>query len=156
MSERYLYMPLSGIFLVVSSLFPGEKYNVRYLALIAVPLILALSVKSTLRTLEWKNDRTLFESAVRVAPDSLVVRWNLFEIYRKNNEHEKAEAEYLEMLRINKEMTYRYVEYAKLLREQGKLRKAGKIWDKAEHTASANPHLLEYVRFERSKTGMDP
>ena len=45
------------------------------------------------------------ESAVKIAPNSLVVRWNLYRIYLEDGEYQKANDEYNEMVRINMSVT---------------------------------------------------
>ena len=112
-------------------------------------ILIALTVRSAARTVDWKNDTALFESAVRIAPDSLVVRWNLHRIYLKSGEEQKARHEYDAMLRINRAAVERYVYFAKRRDQEGNSGEAKKIWDRAEYSASGNPYLIEYVRKQR-------
>ncbi len=153
MSERYFYMPLAGLLLSIACFLPKANYEKKYLLTLVIPLILLFSLRTALRTLEWKDDRTLFESAVKVAPDSLVVRWNLLEVYRANNERDKARTQYQEMLRINREVTISYIDYAKKLESDGNILMAERIWTKAEYVAAGQPELVTYVRSERGKQG---
>lgn len=148
MSERYMYMPLSAACLAGAVFLKDSVITKRFLAAFLLILI-ALTVRSTGRTFDWKNDTSLFDSAVKIAPDSLVVRWNLHRIYFKSGEEQKARHEYDEMLRINREMVERYVYFAKRRDHEGNYNAAKKIWDRAEYSASGNPELIEYVRKQR-------
>lgn len=148
MAERYMYMPFSAACMLGATFFKEDK-NIRYIFPVTIVLIVALTIRTSMRTLEWKDDTTLFESAVKVAPDSLVVRWNLHKIYSEKGEQDKARKEYLEMLRINREVVERYVYFARKRELEGDVEAAKKIWERAEYSASGNSELLEYVRSHR-------
>jgi len=154
MAERYFYMPLAGMFLAASAFLSGEKPGRRNTLLIIAPVVAVLAVLTVIRTREWKDDRRLFESAVKVAPDSLVVRANLYRMYLRDSNPEKANAEYREMIRINTLMVQRHTAYARQLQAEGSSDSARQIWTAAEQLASGNPRLLEQVRAERSKAGL--
>jgi hypothetical protein len=165
MSERYLYMPLAFFSLLLAASLPARLAEWRYRGVVAVLLLAPLAFGTFFRTREWKDDRTLFESARKIAPDSLVVHWKLFETYRKSGEAEKAAIEYREMKRINLNTVRSYVAYAKRLFFAGYSGKSEKIWDRAEYSASGDPALLRQVRLERDRfkrrphfreTGSDP
>ena len=148
MSERYMYMPLSAVCMIGATCFTVYRIKGYILPVMAV-LIIALSIRSAVRTVEWKNDTTLFESAVRIAPDSLVVRWNLHRIYTNAGEFQKAGLEYKEMLRINRKIVEKYVYYARKRELEGDHKAAKKIWERAEYSALKNPELLKFVRAQR-------
>ncbi len=148
MSERYLYMPLSALCMIGSTCFSRDRIKGYILPVMAL-LLIAFSLRSAMRTTEWKNDRRLFESAVEIAPDSLVVRWNLHRIYTNTGEFQKARQEYNEMLRINREVVEKYVYYARKRELEGDHKAAKKIWERAEYSALENPELLNYVRAQR-------
>lgn len=148
MSERYMYMPLSAACLAGPVFFKENVITRRFLTTFLL-IIIALTLRSTVRTFDWKNDTALFESAVKIAPDSLVVRWNLHRIYLNSGEQQKARHEYNEMLRINRAAVERYVYFARGKEHEGNSGAAKKIWDRAEYSASGNPELIEYVLRKR-------
>lgn len=150
MSERYIYMPLAALCILLGVFLGGDKLKRLILPVVCI-LIIALSSLSLMRTLEWKNDRTLFESAVKIAPNSLVVRWNLYRIYLEDGEYQKANDEYNEMVRINMSVTKKYAGFAVKKETEGDFKGAEKIWNKAEYSASGNSELLEYVRTLRHR-----
>jgi hypothetical protein len=155
MSERYIYMPLTAICIIMVSFIKEEKILagkvIKYVIPAALIVIVAFSVRTAARTMDWKNDRILFESAVKIAPRALAVRWKLFQIYSQAGEHQKAQREYNEMVKINRDVVGKYIYYARKRRLDGDYEKAEKIWDMAEYSASGNPDILNYVKSLRNK-----
>ena len=67
-AERYLYLPLLGLVVAFASIAErGARWRAGGLA--AAALILLCAGRSMLRNQDWKDDRTLWESAVKVNPD---------------------------------------------------------------------------------------
>ena len=70
-SERYLYFPLFFLILGFSRLL-SEKVNSKTPSIILLSLILILfGARSYVRTLDWKNSKTLLTSAINSAPNNL-------------------------------------------------------------------------------------
>lgn len=152
MSERYLYMPLGALCLILATFRDDSLTALRakYVVPVFLAVIIVLTARSAFRTMEWKDDRKLFESAVRIAPDSLAVRWNLHRVYHEAGEYQRAMQEFREMQRINRKIVEEYVSFALKRDAAGDREAAEKIWKRAEYSASGNAELLEYVRTQRN------
>ncbi len=149
MAERYLYLPLAGLFIVVFSLVQtflkrelpasrevlGIVYSVCFAAFFCVTLS---------RNTVWKDNLTLFEDTRTKAPNSLVVHWNLFEEYRKAGNGAKAAVEYQEMIRINEEVARGYLVIAERYQGRGNRTAALRMTNKA---LSTKPDLHEAIEY---------
>lgn len=75
LAERTLYLPLAGVAVVVASLLDDVRARARPVgaAAIAVALgaaLVACGVRTWIRNEDWRDERRLWESARRAAPDS--------------------------------------------------------------------------------------
>jgi tetratricopeptide (TPR) repeat protein len=69
MAERFLYVPLFGIAIIIGWLAEGWIKNYGRKTMAAGGVILAgLSLISFLRTMDWRDDLSLWKSATRVEP----------------------------------------------------------------------------------------
>jgi hypothetical protein len=96
MGERFLYVPAIGLFLALAAtLRRAESLRERLGAALAATAGLAALVLAAAtfdRCRDWKDNVTLFEAAVRVAPDSNAVRINLIREYQRLGQLDKAAA----------------------------------------------------------------
>lgn len=97
MAERFLYVPLVGFCLAVTSMIPRKKV---YLLAGSV-VVLLLSVRTIVRNLDWKNDFTLWQSAVQISPESPRAHFALGNILFTQKEYKNAIAEYEEAVILN-------------------------------------------------------
>lgn len=102
MGERFLYLPMIGFALAVVTvagrwLASAPPALARWAAGLA---LVALATATAARNRDWKDDLTLFESAVRVSPTSNVVRFGLAGAYARSGRAEEAAAQ-LEAVRRN-------------------------------------------------------
>jgi c-di-AMP phosphodiesterase-like protein len=81
MADRYTYIPLIGVFIIiswgVSELVKNWRHGRIELALTASTLLLALSICTLLQIRHWKNDITLFTHALKVTENNFVAHNNL-------------------------------------------------------------------------------
>ncbi len=98
-ADRLFYLPLlgflaAGVAVLFRIPFPaGRRILTVFLALI----VLAGAVRSLERARDWQNERTLYESAVRVEPKSVKARWNL-SVVLLDDKNERSAARVLEIL----------------------------------------------------------
>lgn len=80
-ADRFLYVPLIGIWLVVADQVHGlveVRPALRTPALaVASVLLVALGIVTFRRNLDWRDDVTLFEAAVRAEPESALAHYTL-------------------------------------------------------------------------------
>ncbi|HSM14151.1 MAG TPA: hypothetical protein VLA66_08785, partial [Thermoanaerobaculia bacterium] len=92
MGERFLYLPMIGLALALVSLAARwtGRLSPRPLRALAALLLLALATLTAVRTRAWRDDLTLFESAVRVSPGSNAIRLNLAREYARRGRDDEA------------------------------------------------------------------
>jgi tetratricopeptide (TPR) repeat protein len=144
MGERLAYLPSAGICLLVAMVWMGilgycrqDRQRILAFGLLAT-VVVALGVRTVIRNLDWKNNRTLFSSAMRAAPGSAKVLANMGDLHRAEGQFEVAQAEYQKALEIYP--TYPDVlESAGLLEfKLGHLQDAGRMMEKAFFTSDRN------------------
>lgn len=100
LSERFLYVPAVGLWLVVADAVRTLSRHRRYALGATAVLLGALAVRAQARTAEWHDDRTLVESAVRWAPDSAIGRLHRGTALRERGDLEGARREWEAALAI--------------------------------------------------------
>jgi len=105
MADRYTYIPLIGLFIIISWGVPELAKHWRYrrivLALTAAILLLALSVCAHLQIRYWKNDITLFTHALEVTKNNFVAHNNLGAALAHQGKLEDAIPHFIAALRIS-------------------------------------------------------
>jgi tetratricopeptide (TPR) repeat protein len=79
-ADRLFYLPVLGLFVAGAGLIDrlARRLHAQSAAIaIAILLTVAYGARATVRTAAWRNNRTLFEAAVRDAPRSVKARTNL-------------------------------------------------------------------------------
>ena len=140
MAERYLYIPFLGMLIILGSVEISRYRNYLKISFLSLSLVIVVAYASIThgRLPVWANDTILFEDTVVKAPDSLVVRWNLFEIYNNRGDEALARQQYRHMQRINKETADGYITLAKKYLEAGRRDKARNMAEKALRTMPGN------------------
>jgi len=101
MGERLAYLPSAGFCLLVALIWIRLKNRNRNLAwgMLAI-LVAALGARTMVRNRDWRDNFTLFSSAVRVVPASAKVHANLGGEYLQRDQIEAANVEFQTALRI--------------------------------------------------------
>lgn len=139
MAERYLYLPLVGLFIIVLSAaqtllrrdVQASRKTIRVVYGVCFAAFFCLTIS---RNTVWKDNLTLFEDTRTKAPNSLVVHWNLYEEYKRAGNGAKAATEYQEMIRINDEVARGYLAIAVRYQAEGNLPAAMRMTNKALNT----------------------
>jgi len=109
MAERFLYLPSVAFCWVLAAAIHGAGRipedsllpNARSVwSLAALLIIFPWGVKTCFRNLDWKNDRTLFEAALRTTPESAKAHTIMGDICYTERSFEAAEQEYRKALDI--------------------------------------------------------
>jgi protein O-mannosyl-transferase len=104
MADRYSYIPLIGIFIIVSwgvpEFFKERGFPKIFLRMSAAVLLVALSWESFFQLNTWENGITLFEHAVSVTRDNYQAENNLGTAY-SSKDLDKAVFHYKTALKIN-------------------------------------------------------
>lgn len=104
MADRYTYIPLIGLFIMVAIGFPCLTKNWRYrkvLLGVSTGLILfLLMVITRLQISHWQNNFALYEHALHVTSDNFLAHNNLGVAVAEQGKIEEAIAHYREAIRI--------------------------------------------------------
>jgi tetratricopeptide (TPR) repeat protein len=139
MADRYTYIPLTGLFIVVawgfSDLLGKWRYRKIFLAVLAAIILSALTVRTFLQVGYWQNAVTLFENAIKVTPDNPLAQNNLGAALYEDGRFDEASAYFTKAIQINPEYANAHNNLAILLSGQGK-------YEEAEL------HYLEAIKFD--------
>jgi tetratricopeptide (TPR) repeat protein len=103
LTERYLYMPEVGFFIVIGAFFSWAFSKGRYRRLLwggTAVIVIVLAVMTVQRNLDWRNNLSLFSSGVRNDPTSPAAHYNLGTAYRENGDLESARKEWEKTLEL--------------------------------------------------------
>jgi protein O-mannosyl-transferase len=102
MAERFIHASALGIWLVVADLLSraASRVPARVAGTVAVALVVALGARTWARTQDWKDDLTLFQSAARAEPRSLLAHFNLGVEFKDRGDLEAARQAWEAALRI--------------------------------------------------------
>ena len=96
-AERYLYLPILGIFTLIGlgldKLTKIQKYKQAVYTVFAVVIIL-LSARTILRNIDWKNQDNLWLSAAKTSPSSPNNHNNLGDLYGRQGDKAAALKEF--------------------------------------------------------------
>jgi len=101
MTERFLYVPAVGFFLICGVVVARAEAHPRVrraAVLAACALLIAFSMVAVRRNLEWHDDLALFSSAVRNDPQSVAAHYNLGTALRESGDLAGAEREWARVL----------------------------------------------------------
>ena len=105
MADRYTYVPLVGLFIMVAwgapDILKGWGYRKIILAVGSGLLLLFFAILTWTQVQLWQNSITLFEHSVRVTPKNFLIHNKLGNILFEKGEMGKAMIHYQEALRIN-------------------------------------------------------
>jgi protein O-mannosyl-transferase len=128
MADRYTYVPLIGIFIIVAWGTPDIVSKCRYnriaLAAITTVVLTILMITSRFQVTFWSNSTTLFEHAINVTDDNSVAHVNLGQALAEHGNTEAAVRHFYEALRIKPNLVAPHLNLGVALREEGKLNEA--------------------------------
>lgn len=104
MADRYAYIPLIGLFVIiawgVSDLIKQWRYRKLVLGLSMPIILLALAICTHFQVRHWRNSITLFEHALRVTRNNFVAHFCIANPLRQADQVDKAIYHLNEALRI--------------------------------------------------------
>jgi tetratricopeptide (TPR) repeat protein len=130
-TERFLYMPAVGFFIVLGVLFSWIHTTGRSkpaLWGITAIVVTACAVLTIQRNLDWKNDLALFSSGARNDPMSPAAHFNLGTAYRENNDLQSASREWEKTLAIDPKYADALTQMGTMAAVQGDLLAAEKYY----------------------------
>jgi tetratricopeptide (TPR) repeat protein len=130
MADRYTYIPLTGIFIIiawgVSDLAVGWRYRYKKEGLAAASAILLsiLMVATWFQVGHWTNSITLFKHAINVTVNNSVAYNNLGNALKNQGSVSEAIKHYTEALRIRPNYAKAHNNLGNALADQGKIPEA--------------------------------
>ena len=125
MADRYTYIPMIGLFMIIAWLVPDLlakwRYNHIALAASATFVIAVLMTVSILQVRHWRDSATLFEHALSVTKNNYVMHNNLGASLAEKGKYGDAVLHYTEALRIKPDDFESRYNLANALARQGKL-----------------------------------
>jgi Flp pilus assembly protein TadD len=104
LADRYTYVPLIGLFIMISWFIPDLLAGWRHRGIVlggaAVTVISALMVCTWMQLQHWKNDRTLFEHALKVTANNYLAHDSLGNALAEQGKLDQAITQYNAALRI--------------------------------------------------------
>ncbi len=147
MADRYTYMPLLGIFVMVTwgtteffGKFASPKYRQKFLAIAAAAILATLTLLSYKQTSHWQNNKELFQHAVSVTENNYFAHFQLGTDFARNGKLSKAETHLREAIKIKPEIARAHNNLALVLERSGKTEEAFKHYRKA---ANLDPGYFE-------------
>jgi len=128
MADRFAYVPLIGLFVMVAWGVPEllAKYRYQRIVLAASTTILlaTFTVVTMLQVRHWQNSFTLFQQTVKVTANNYVAHDSLGNALAQKGMLEKAIAHYQEALRINPNLVNTHNNLGVALLKRGEINRA--------------------------------
>jgi Tfp pilus assembly protein PilF len=124
-ADRYTYVPLIGLFIMVSWGIPDLVARCRYrrvgLAVSALSALSALMVGAWFQVGYWRDSVVLFEHAISVTSDNDAAHTHLGMVFLQQDKLDEAREQFAEAVRINPEQYAGWSNLGVVMRRQGEL-----------------------------------
>lgn len=128
MADRYTYVPLIGLFIILSwgfhNLFGNWRYRKIILVLIASFVLLYSANFTRKQLVYWNNSVTLFEHALDVTPSNYIAHYNLGIIYIRLGNLQKAAENFSEARKIDPSSSDAHFNLGYIFTQKDDIRKA--------------------------------
>ncbi|MFC1798185.1 tetratricopeptide repeat protein [Thermodesulfobacteriota bacterium] len=149
MADRYTYLPLIGVFIMIAWLVPDMSARLRYrekvLVLLSVVLIPIIILTARAQVLVWKDSLTLFEHVLEVTERNFMAHNNIGALLERKGKTDEAARHYRDALRINPYFLNSLINMGNVMASKGKDREALNYYQKAltrsPYSTSANYNL---------------
>ncbi|MFA5961783.1 MAG: tetratricopeptide repeat protein [Parcubacteria group bacterium] len=159
-AERYAYIGTLGILATFAYFFTWlwEKFPQKkvWLSAIFALIILALSIRTIVRNIDWDNEDNLWISTGKTSPSGHVIYNNLGDVYARRKDYDRAILEFKRATEINPRYADAYHNLANTYQAMGKIDEAIAGYQKA---LELNPALwqsaqnLASIYFTRGEFG---
>ncbi|MBL6967708.1 MAG: tetratricopeptide repeat protein [Desulfobacteraceae bacterium] len=143
MADRYTYIPLIGIFIIIAWSIPGllaSKLNLKIpLASLLLLSIAVLALLTWKQVGYWKNSTTLFKHAIGVTKNNYISYSNLGQALAEQGRISEGIAHLYESLRIKPDYAIAHNNLGTALERQGRLKEAVKHYTAAVRIAPSLP-----------------
>jgi tetratricopeptide (TPR) repeat protein len=109
MADRYTYIPLIGLFIMVAWGIPevmnGRRFKRTAMVVAAGAIVFILMIKTSIQVGYWQNSAVLFEHALDVTADNYLAHSNLGAVLEKQGRMNEAFRHYSEALRLHPDLS---------------------------------------------------
>jgi tetratricopeptide (TPR) repeat protein len=147
LAERLMYLPSVGFCLLLGAVIAmlRSRFPSRLIVGVAVLLIGLGGARAALRIPDWKDDFSLYHSAMMVSPRSARIHHNLGNAYLRRGELREAEAQFRDALAIYPDFNDARVNLGTSLIQQGRAAEALAPLTAAARRAPGNADIANNV-----------
>jgi tetratricopeptide (TPR) repeat protein len=131
-ADRYTYIPLTGLFIIVAWLIPDllakQRYKKSIIAACMCITVIPMTIISVMQVRRWQDTFTLFEYTLTVTKDNCVAHNALANTYGDEGQIDKSIYHSEEALRIFPDYKQAHYNLAMGYYAKGKIREAIKQW----------------------------
>jgi hypothetical protein len=141
-AERYLYLPVIGVWVMLGGLFARLSTRQRWripVVVLTAALVVSLVTLTTRRNAEWTDDVALFSAAIRVEPGLAVAHYNLGVALMDSGDAERARREWETTVEIEPRHADALFQLGSWYAERGSLREAESFFVAALAANPADP-----------------
>lgn len=135
MADRFTYVPLIGLFMIIAWGVPGLLARWRYRGFVLTTstgmVLLALMICAWFQVRHWRSSMSLFRHTLHLTTDNWLAHNNLGNALSKQGSLEEAIGHYYKALRINPDYAAAYNNLGRALAAQGKPDEAIPLYLKA-------------------------
>jgi len=142
-AERYSYLGSIGLYFAFSvllyKLIESKRYQVLGYLIFSV-LLMAFSVRTIVRNIDWQNEDNLWIATGKASPSDPKTHNNLGDYYSRNGDLKNAAREFSRAIELSPQYPDAYHNLANVLRQEGRAEEAEKLYLKA---VALNPNLWQ-------------
>jgi len=148
MADRYSYLPLIGIFIMLAwgmrTAAGNDRFRRAAATAVAIVLVLACAARTWSQLGYWRNSVTLFSHAAEIVPDNYIAHEALGLVLAKSGKFDEAVSHYSESLRIWPEYDRALIGMGNVLVRQGRMEEAADCANRALRLkpGSSEAHFL--------------
>ena len=128
MADRYTYIPLIGLFIIIAWGIPEICANYRFkkniLSAAAIVTLVSFSIVTFSQVRYWSNSIALFKHTLRVTENNFFAHFVLGHTYSGQGRSELSIANFKEAVRINPKIAVLHNDLGRALASQGKFKEA--------------------------------
>jgi tetratricopeptide (TPR) repeat protein len=157
MADRYTYITLTGLFIIIAWGLPDLLAEWRYkkivLTLSALLIIVAMSVCTYFQLRYWQNSLTLFQHALDVTEDNYMAHFGIAENLCEQDRPDEAIYHYSEVIRLRPSYLGAQGDLANALYSAGRFDEAVKECRKYLQMKPDDPNMLNTLGITLGKQG---
>jgi protein O-mannosyl-transferase len=157
MADRYTYVPLIGLFLVIAWGVPEAlgrwARRSQVLGVAATASVVACAVLAFQQTRHWKDSRSLWTHAIRETPDNYVAHRSLGYVDWTDGNADEAISHYTESLRLRPDYLQGLISMGVALSARGRIQEAITYLAEAVRVKPENAVALQNLRAAQQRLG---